>query len=75
MSIGLARAKVRKSSTVRPSIYGTAATFTPERLMYYKVQEGVVLTSFFALVICLRKNMLTVSIFGKYASHSWVKKV
>lgn len=34
---GLLRACFKKSSIVRPSIYGTADTFTAERLMYYRM--------------------------------------
>ena len=38
--------------------------------LHTKMLELKVLTSLVPLVICLRKNMLTVSIFGRYASHS-----
>jgi len=50
---------------VRPSICGTAATLTAERLMYYLVELDEVLTSLAPRVICLRKKMLTVSTFGR----------
>ncbi|TNV72760.1 hypothetical protein FGO68_gene4478 [Halteria grandinella] len=75
VSNGLVRACARKSSTVRPSICGTAATLTPERFMYCIQCKHRQLTSFFALVIYLRKYILTVSILGRYASHSQVRKV
>ena len=65
---------VRKSSTVRPSICGTAATLTADLFMYYWVRINK-LSSFVPLVIYLRKNMFTVSSFGRYASHSWVRKL
>ena len=38
-SAGFLRACYRKSSTVRPSICGTAATFTADRLMYFTVRD------------------------------------